>query len=303
MASYHTVLYSGGPLGPTQIDQHITDIQQSGFTTVVLWSFHIASNGDITFNDPPTLVSGGKYIGDTSWPGKVAQLKQNGSSVSKIFLSVGAGGVSDFTHIQKLIQQYGTGPTSILCQNFMALRQAFTINGQCVVDGIDFDNEDNYDQDSMVQFAVMLFNMGFEVTFCPYTFTQFWVDSLKALWKQGYRVSWWNLQCYSGGAGNNPQDWINAVAPVVGKSAAPAFIVPGLWCYQTSSPSDAKCPEKICSPFSNWNAPPNNMGLQGGFIWLYDDILKFEDSNPCQWTATTAGYANAIVKGLGQNCG
>jgi hypothetical protein len=241
-------------------------------------------------------VSKGTYGGDSTWPGNVAALKQEGSAVTSIWASVGAGGVQDFTNIGDLIKNQGTGPDSILYQNFSALRSAFTVDGTCVLDGIDFDNEDNLDVSVMVEFATMLFGLGFKVTFCPYSDTSVWVDTLSSLWKSGNQVSWFNLQAYSGGFGNNPQDWIDAVAPVVGSEAAPGFIVPGLWCYHGETGPDSRCPEVIESEFAAWNQ--QGTGLTGGFLWLYDDVLEYESSNPCSVDATTANYANAIASGL-----
>ncbi|MEZ4401567.1 MAG: alkaline phosphatase family protein [Kofleriaceae bacterium] len=296
MATQNLALYSGGSLGAAQIADNLADVQGSGFTTIILWSFHVSEAGDISFNDTHDIVSKGVYGGDPTWPGNVAALKANGSAVTSVWASVGAGGVGDFGSIGKLIAAEGIGPNSILYRNFAALRDAFTVDGVCAIDGIDFDNEDDLDATVMVEFATMLFGLGFKVTFCPYMAPSIWVDALRQLWAKGLHVSWFNLQAYSGGYGNDPQQWIDAVAPVVGAAAAPSFIVPGLWCYHGQDDADSRCPAQVQADFAAYNQA--GAALTGGFLWIYDDVLKYRDANPCGGPATAAAYAQAISTGL-----
>src|SRR3954447_22412735 len=52
-------VYGGGPFyqgGQAVMD----DLRNSGFTTVMLWSIHVHSNGDLYYNDT-LIVSGGTY--------------------------------------------------------------------------------------------------------------------------------------------------------------------------------------------------------------------------------------------------
>jgi phospholipase C len=296
MQSHDIALYAGGPLGPDQISTNAADIKGSGFTTVILWSFHIAADGDIAFNDTQGIVSGGRYLGDAGWPQAVAALKSDGSTVERVWISVGASGAQDFTHIGALIAKQGTGPGSVLRKNFQALRDAFTVDGACVIDGIDFDNEDNLDASVMVAFATLLFELGFEVSFSPYNAPSIWVDTLSQLWQAGHRITRFNLQAYAGGFGNDPQQWIDLVAPVVGAQAAPGLIAPGLWCYHGAEGEDSRCPDAIARKFAAWSH--QNTGLMAGFLWLYDDVLRYVADNPCEQGASTRDYAAAIKRGL-----
>lgn len=290
--SITTAIYGGGPFysgGQAVID----DLKSSGFTTVIAWSVHVNTSGDLIYNDP-TIVSNGAYIGDPGWPALLADLKSGSTSVNRLLFSVGSGGTSDFTNIQTLIQQQGTGPSSILYQNFAALKSAIP-----TIDGIDFDDEDNYDQDTIVQFAQMLAGLGYQITFCPYTMMSFWAGCLSALNSPGPNpVTGYNLQCYSGGSGNVyaiPQ-WIASVQGAMGSGFdAAAFISPGLWCRNGSNCMQGECPDQIESQFNTWKPD----GIEGGFIWLYDDIEKCEQKNTCSGAPmTTAAYAGAIANGL-----
>jgi hypothetical protein len=288
MGNLMTAVYGGGPFytgGQPVID----DLKNSGFTTVVAWAVHVNSGGDLIYNDP-TIVSNGQYVGDSSWPGLLANLKQGGS-VNRLLFSIGGWGTGDFENIQALIKSQGTGPNSILYQNFQALKQAIPS-----IDGIDLDDESLYDQDTTVQFCQMLYGLGYQVTFCPYTMTQFWVNSLYALNSQTPGlVTGFNLQCYAGGAGNDPQDWINAIQAKMGPDFdAAGFVFPGLWCRNGDGCDQGDCPDSITSQFKAWKPD----GIQGGFIWLYDDIQKCENSGTCSGSMGTAAYASAIVQGL-----
>ena len=159
---------------------------------------------DITFSET-LIISGGQYVGASTWPGIIKSLRAG--QVTKIFASFGGYGVPDYQRIGEIMAKYGTGTKSPLYQNFACLKKTLGL------DGIDFDDEDSYDQDTVVQFAKMLIGMGLEVTFCPYTDSSFWSGCVQALGPKN--VSWLNLQCYAGGKSNNPGDWTGMGVPVV----------------------------------------------------------------------------------------
>ena len=134
-------IYIGGPLYSDP--NAIADLKDSGFTTVEAWALHVSDTGDFSFNDTP-IVQNAEYVGDPGWPAALAGLKQGGG-VTELYFSIGGWGVADFANIQQLIEQQGSGPSSILHRNFAALQSAIP-----VIDGIDFDDEDNYDQNTIV---------------------------------------------------------------------------------------------------------------------------------------------------------
>jgi hypothetical protein len=280
-------LYGGG-------QSVIDNLKASGFSTILAWSVHVdATNGDLTLNDT-LIVSNGAYVGDPAWPALLGQLKTGTTSVDRILFSVGSGPPPiDFTNIETLIKNYGTGSQSPLYKNFAALLAAIPS-----IDGIDFDDEDNYDQDTVVEFALMLKAVGYrEVTFCPYTDMNFWSGCLAALETQAPGlVTGYNLQCYSGGSWNTNilPEWIASIEPTLG-SAAASFIIPGLWCRNGESCTSGECPDQMQAQYAGWK----KLGIGGGFIWRYDDIIDCETSSTCSGNPMTpAAYAEAIINGL-----
>lgn len=145
-----SAIYGGGPFysgGTTVID----DLRASGFTTVMLWSVHVQSNGDLYLNDK-LIVSNGGYVGDSGWPSRLTRLRTAPTSVTRIELSVGSAGATDFENIKALINSQGTGSDSILYRNFQALKNATGANA------VNFDDESAYDLASATAFGKMLYD-------------------------------------------------------------------------------------------------------------------------------------------------
>jgi hypothetical protein len=256
-------LYRGG--------QPVMDIlRSSGFTTIILWSLHVDTSGDLYFNDD-RIVSNGQYIGDKNWPGFVRTLRQQPTSVNRIELSVGAGGTQDWEHIQALIQRGGAGPDSILYRNFQVLYQ--TLGG---LDAINDDDESCYDLASTVTFAQMAKSIGYRnFTIVPYTNPDFWRAVRNKLGQLMDRVY---LQAYAGGTGNDPKQWASWMGMPVD---------PGLWCKNGAGCSDGDSPSDIKTAMAKWH---QEAGIPGGFIWLYDDIEQCRSSTGF----SAADYATAV---------
>jgi hypothetical protein len=231
----------------------------------------------------------------------VAQLKANGSQVSKIFFSIGGAvpWVSDFTTIQHMLQN---GMADALRANFAALKQAFTFDGVCAIDGFDIDNEENVEASTIVDFCTMLFELGFEVTFCPFDSAATWQGYMQTLWDNGHHVSWWNLQCYAGGSGNQNdlKPWIDALSAVAGEGQGAGYLVPGFAVLgATDSPTyDWRCPDNLCGVLSDLRSDD----LAGAFLWHYDFVVS--NTHECSGTIPTIGdYVVAIRNGLAGHCG
>jgi hypothetical protein len=135
----------------------------------------------------------------------------------------GGWGSNDFGVLQGIMLKYGIGPTSPLYQSFKVLRDVLGI------DGVDYDDEALYDTDTTVQFSLLLQSLGYKVSFCPYENMDFWVSTFQVIYANSTNwVTRFNLQCYAGGDGNDPEDWISAIQSAVGNSVdAAAIVMPG----------------------------------------------------------------------------
>ncbi|HMK27946.1 MAG TPA: hypothetical protein VK483_18085 [Chitinophagaceae bacterium] len=221
--SIQTRIYASGALAFGE-DAAINNLLAAKYSAIIVWSVHVATTGDLYLNDT-LFVSKGIYAESATMnlPARLAQLKKAGM---QIIFSVGAGGTPDFTAIQAL--EKGTVPTkgNPLYDNFKALKDAMK-NAGGDIDAVDFDNEDKMDTKTMVNFGIMLGNIGYSsVTFCPYDEQpgQVWTDTYKQLLaaKGNGFVSAIHLQCYSGGGGNDPQPWAQII------SNGNTLLIPGL---------------------------------------------------------------------------
>jgi hypothetical protein len=217
----HTRIYASGAItfgGQPAID----DLLAANYSAVLVWSVHVDATGTLFLNDTQ-IVKGGVYQEATpmNLPSRLAQLRKAGM---QILFSVGAGGVTDFQSIGNLLGKGGGVPGQPLYDNFLALKNAM-IAGGGDIDAIDFDNEeisqpfppkpDPVQVKTMVGFGIMLTKIGYaSVTFCPYQDIETWTATYNQLRQapNNVVVSALHLQCYSGGAGNDPSPWGKMIA-------------------------------------------------------------------------------------------
>ena len=261
-----TGIFGGGPF--YKDPSAITEIETSGFTEAIVWSVEVSSVGDLNFNGEFPLTSGGVYVGDQYYPNfaaDMAQLKQG--TVKRVTFSVGSSNYGDWEDITSLVESEGTGPTSILYQDFAALKAAIP-----ALDAIDFDDENSYNSPTTVQFAVMLGNLGYHAMPDPYTNNSYWSNLVTQINTQlPGTVDGVHLQAYAGGAGNSP---------CVGWNFGSVPVFPGLW-------DQNDTPAQVESIMSGWH---EQCGIIGGFMWLYDDFVG---------TGEAAQYASAINTAVG----
>lgn len=299
------------PAQRQQMEQSIEELRHSGFTTVIQAFLHVDKNGSMFYNDGLTPMISAGNLNEAMYPTlrpMFLKLKASGSVNRLMFCIGGYNNQADFIHIGSLMKKYGIGQENPLYANF---QQLIYVLG---VDGIDFDLEMpdplSYEPmtDVVVQLTEMLGSMGLQVTYCPYTVQDFWLDCLAQVCadQQGTQiVQWLNLQCYDGGAANQPKGWINAIATYkkpLGIGDPDAFVVPG---YATVRPSSNcasndsahyLCPGQVSHRFSGLKARIS--GLSGGFLWQYADILNCEANNACKAAVKAKRYADAMIKGL-----
>ncbi|KAH8775578.1 hypothetical protein F5883DRAFT_711857 [Diaporthe sp. PMI_573] len=239
-------------------------IKTSGFNSLIMFGVGVLDNGDIMYysNTPGSsdvlVASNGAYVGGTALSDKVKSFKTGTTGVNRVEISMNS------QHIKELVASPGTGSSTRLYRNFAALKTAWGL------DAVNNDDESIYDVASTVAFGRMLGNIGYKYTIAPYTNSGFW-NSVRSQLNNGLaepnllldRVY---LQCYDGGAGNDPVGWQNTLSMKV---------VPLLWVINDSKPSFGKTPAQAQSSFSSWQS---RSALGGGGYWNDYDIEKMGSS-------------------------
>jgi hypothetical protein len=265
-------ILGGGPVYK-HIPKNIRELENSGFNELIVWSVEVGSTGDLNLNGEFPLTSHGEYIGSETYPDFPADLEKiKRGTVTRVTLSIGSSNYGDWENIKALIESQGTGPDSILYQDFAALKAALPL------DAIDFDEENGYDESSTIKFAVMLGKLGYEVTMDPYTDSGFWTDVVSKInKKRAGTVDAIHLQTYAGGEGNSPcsGNWNFGSVPVY----------PGV-SDQRSAPPDLT-PAEVKMAMKQWHM---QCGITGGWLWIFDQIAG---------TKLVRKYAHAITSGVG----
>ncbi len=269
--------YSDNP----SLNQSISDLLSSGFTTLILSLFHIGSGeneGDIYYNST-LIISKGQYVGDAKWTEQLSRAL--GGTIKEVCASIGGGGVVDYETIRTIYNENRQSfAGTMLWKNMQVFNRIFPF-----ITIIDMDCEETYDEASFVAFCQMLVDIGFGITFCPYTEQLFWSNSLAALQaSHPGAVKWWNLQCYAGGEGNEPKIWAEAIQKKIPKFNTNGFIIPG-----DSTNGGVSAVETLIKTFNN------EASVGGGFIWTLDNIINEYPNNSLEHMKA---YVNAIRSGL-----
>ena len=232
----------------------IEKLRNSGFTYIILFNINVEPDGTLT-TDGETVCKDGKYVFGNTQPNYVSdikKLKQAPTTISRIEICIGGWGNESFRRIKELINRHGVGSGTILYKNFKALKNAIP-----EIDAVNNDDEHCYDVATAVKFHQMMYELGYKTTIAPYTNRSFWENLVSQLGDRCDRVL---IQCYDGGAGNNPSDWH------LGNRAVHA----GRMNYQEGGV------DACVAQMESWK---RNNGVSGGFIWLYND----ETWNLNQW--------------------
>ena len=262
-------VFGGGPLYITSkgASANITELENSGFTEVIVWSVEVKTNGDLNLNGEFPLTSNGAYIGGQTYPNfasDMARLKQG--KVKRVTFSIGSSNFGDWQDITALVKSQGTGPDSILYKTFASLKAAIP-----ALDAVDFDDENSFDLATTVQFGVMLGQLGYKVMPDPYFNSSYWQQVVTQINTQSPgTVDGVHLQTYAGGAGNSPcRGWDFGAVPVF----------PYVWDRDDT-------PRQAYKQMNGWH---DQCGIIGGGMWLYDDFVG---------TGEAAKYAKAINRGV-----
>jgi hypothetical protein len=266
-------ILGGGPIYKRNLT-NVKELKRAGFNEVIVWSVEVKANGDLNLNGEFPIVTNGKYVGAATWPKFAHDLRSmKAGKVTRITFSIGSSNVGDFQNLKALVDSQGTGKKSILYKDFAALAAALP------VDAIDLDDENSYDSESTIKFALMLGALGYHVTMNPYTNNSYWTSVVSQINTQmPGLVDGIHLQTFAGGAGNNPcSGWDFGGVPVYpglsDQPSAPPY----------SSPSQAE------SRLANWHA---QCGITGGWLWIFDQIAG---------TDQVKEYAKDMTKGVSGN--
>ncbi len=215
-------------------------LKNSGFNTAILFVVDVEANGDLNYNGNHLLVQNGVYVGDPNWGARLAALKVPPTSITRIEVCTGGAGAQSWVNIKNLIDAEGTGPSSTLYKNFLALKNAISMDAICN------DDEVAYDAASAATFNQMITSMGMKNTLCPYNNRTYWQNvfnnsSIDAVY----------LQCYDGGAYNDPATWNGYFGGFK--------VAPGDWSNDGLATVESK--------FNAWSPVIN-----GGFIWQFEFI-------------------------------
>jgi hypothetical protein len=238
-------------------------LKTSGFNSVIMFGIGITADGGIMYysntagSKDVLVASNGSYTGGAALAEKVRSLKDADSGINRLEVSMNA------QHVRDLMRSPGPAATSPLYRSWAALKEAWAL------DAVNNDDESIYDTASTVAFAKMLGAVGLKYTIAPYTNSNFWIavkNQLNgganatddALLDRVY------LQCYDGGASNNPAGWSNALGMKV---------VPLVWVTNDSKPGQGNTVAQAKSKFASY---AGRGGLAGGGYWNDYDIEKMK---------------------------
>ncbi len=237
----------------------ITKLKNSGFTYVILFNVNVETDGTLT-TDGETICKAGEYVFDQQQPHYVEDvkaLKTWPTGIERIEICIGGWGNESYMRIRDLINRYGTNENTILYKNFKALKDMLP-----EIDAVNNDDEHCYDVNSAVKFHAMMSTMGYKTTVAPYMNKSFWKSLVEQLNKVHPgacdRVL---VQCYDGGAYNDPIDWKIGDVPIHA----------GRTNYQTDM-------QTSINQMQVWH---DQKDVVGGFVWVYND----ETWNLNQWAS------------------
>lgn len=235
------MIFCNGTMGSASglTTPQINGLRASGFTTMILFTMTVQTNGDFTYNEGVMICSNGVYVGPPNWGTLLNQCRVAPTTINRIEMSIAGWGDPSWTNIKNLIAANGTNTTTVLYRNLAALKAALGIDAICN------DDEMAYDSTSTIQFGKMCASVGLKSTLCPYTNPSHWQAVYNGLGTANCDAVY--LQCYDGGAGNTPTGW-NSYFPGL-------KVIPGYWDWERTP--------IFYTNMVNWSAA----GGPGGFYW------------------------------------
>lgn len=275
-------------------------LRESGFTTIILSSFYIKANGDIYSGDDNKnpVIHDGQYVGDREWLKRVASLKQQPSSVTRIEILLEGRWINqppntfdfiqDWSDAKKVIPGIttGTGTSSTLYKITKILKDEIGVDAVCI------DDESVYNSVSMIKYGEMIGRLNMHMSLCPFRNYKYWRDVIKGS-KKGL-IDAIYLQCYDGGRGNVPGRWKDSLATKL--PVFPIFLCRGAFSTCSSS-HGSKTTNEIKAEMMRFKK--GYPGMTGGAIWQMADVNSYI-SRGCAVQTPESGTAVTVSQFLDQ---
>lgn len=237
-------------------------IKSAGFNTILVFRVSVLPNGDLVYisstneNQPVhTLIAAdGGYVGGSPLAQKIASFKAPPTIINRVEVSLGSHD-GTFQTIKEVMND--SEAALRIQQHFAALKSAWQL------DAVNLDDEEFYDLDSSVKFAIMLGQLGYHVSFSPCNSPDFWNEA-----KERLNIAAPNvvdaiyLQCYDLGLNNQPDFW---------QSRLNMKVIPLLWVSNDYRPEEGNSPEQARELLNDWHTKHT---LAGGGFWNDFDIEK-----------------------------
>lgn len=263
-------VYVGGHIR-RQRPSTITTLRNSGFTYVLLFNVHVDTDGKL-MTDGETICEGGEYVFQRTQPhyaDDIRLLKTHPTSIHHIEIVIGGWGNDSYDHIRDIINAHPNDlEETDLYRNFKALKEKIP-----EIDGVNNDDEHCYDLSTAVKFHTMMYDLGYATSLAPYMNKSYW-QQLTTQLNRARRNACQRIliQCYDGGAYNNPSDWHFGNIPLLAG--------------RTNYQSDM---QTSINQMQTWH---DNDNVVGGFVWVYND----ETWNLNQWAMAMNKVFRAVTE-------
>jgi len=275
-------------------DATFDNLRASGFTTVILSSFYIHADGDVYSGDDGAnpIIHNGQYVGNKEWLKRVASLKQQPSSVTRIEILLEGRWynqppntfdfIEDWSDSGKVVPAIitGTGINSTLYKIGKVIKEEIGVDAICI------DDESVYNSTSIVRLGTMINKLNMHMTLCPFAKHEYWKDIISR--SQNSLIDAVYVQCYDGGARNAPGQWKDSLAATI--PVYPIFLCRGAFS-TCSSTHNSKTPDEIRAEMIRFKK--GYPGLTGGAIWQMADVKDYIRMN-CAVQDPQSGSATSI---------
>ena len=282
-------------------DSTFAMMAHSGFTTLLLSSFYIKSNGDLYSGDDGhhPVIHNGQFTGSEEWIKRIAALKKDPkSSIKRVEILLEGRWYNQAPNTYDFLQDWidsskgapgvvvGTAPGSTLYQMMKILKEKVGADAICI------DDESVYDSPSIIRLGEMVHGLGLHMTLCPYTKIPFWRQIMDSSRKDLIDAVY--IQCYDGGKDNTMAPWANGLpkeTPVY-----PIFLCRGA--FSTCEINhNSKSPAEISTQMQSFRK--EYPGMRGAGVWQMADIKSYVQMK-CAVTSPASGTAASVPEYLSQ---